>query len=139
MYWRKYIFIISGAIIILLLTGCRQLLGGANDPGFITADFEYVERITVTSPSRGDFYAPGDLIEIKWLTSFSSFNKLNILLYKKSTLQRTIIENTQNTGSYFWRIPGVIDNSVHYLIKVVNSKNPGVFNYSGQFGIFSNN
>ena len=139
MHWRQYIFIISGAIIISLLTGCRQLLGGANDPGFITTDFEYVEKIIVTSPARGDFYAPGDLIEIKWLTSFSSVSKLNILLYRKSLLQRTIIENTQNAGNYFWRIPDVIDNSVHYAILVVNSNNPEVFNYSGQFGILNNN
>ena len=135
---KQYILIISGAIIISLLTGCRQLLEGANNPGFITTDFDYVEKILVSSPARGDFYAPGDLIEIKWLTSFSSVSRLNILLYRKSLLKRTIIENTQNTGSYFWRIPDVIDNSVHYAIKVVNGNNPEVFNYSGQFGILNN-
>jgi hypothetical protein len=135
---KLYNFIIFGAIFILLLTGCRQLLEGTNDPGFITTDLEPVEKIIVTSPARGDFYAPGDTLEIKWLTSFSSVNKINIFLYRKSNLQRTIIENTQNAGSYLWRIPGAIDNSVHYIIKVVNSNNPEVFNFSGQFGIKNN-
>ena len=139
MHCKLYNFVISAAILISLFTGCRQLFGGANDPGFIAADYEYVEKIIVTSPARGDFYAPGDLIDIKWLTSFSSVSNLNIILYRKSLLQRTIIENTQNTGSYFWRIPDVIDNSVNYVIKVVNSNNPEMYNYSGQFGILNNN
>ena len=139
MHCKLYNFVISAAILISLITGCRQFIEGSNDPGVIAPDIEHVEKIIVTSPERGDFYAPGDLIEIKWLTSFSSVRKLKILLYRKSSLQRTIIENIQNTGSYFWRIPDVIDNSVHYIIKVVNSNNPEVFNYSGQFGILKNN
>jgi hypothetical protein len=139
MHCKLYNIVISAAILISLFTGCRQLFGGANDSGIITTDFEYVEKIIVTSPARGDFYAPGDLIEIKWLTSFSSVSYVDILLYRKSTLQRIIIENTQNLGSYSWRIPNVIDNSVHYNFKIVDSNNPEVFNYSGQFGILNNN
>ena len=139
MHCKLYNIVISAAILISLFTGCRQLFGGANDSGIITTDFEYVEKIIVTSPARGDFYAPGDTLEIKWLTSISPFSKLNIYLYRKSILQRSIIENTQNEGSYFWRIPGAIDNSVHYIIKVVNSNNLEVFNFSGQFGILNNN
>lgn len=139
MHCKLYNFVISAAILILLFTGCRQLFGGANDPGFITTNFEYVEKIIVTSPARGDFYAPGDLIEIKWLTSFSSVSNVNILLYRKSALQRTIIADTRNAGSFSWRIPDVIDNSVHYNFKVVDSNNPEVFNYSGSFGILKNN
>ncbi|MCH7963030.1 MAG: GPI anchored serine-threonine rich family protein [Bacteroidetes bacterium] len=136
---KLYNVVISALIFIALFTGCRQLLEGANDPGIITTDFEPVEKIIVTSPVRGDIYAPGDLIEIKWLTSFSSVSKLNIFLYRKSVLQRTIIKATQNTGSYFWQIPDTIDNSVHYSIKVVSSNNPEEFNSSGSFGILNNN
>jgi hypothetical protein len=135
---KLYNFFISVAIFISLLTGCRQFLEGTPDPGFITPDLRLVDKIIVTSPARGDFYAPGDTLEIKWLTPFSSVNKINIFLYRKSNLQRTIIENTQNAGSYLWRIPGAIDNSVHYIIKVINSSNPEVFNFSGQFGIKNN-
>jgi len=136
---KNHSFIISVAIIILLLTGCRQLLGGATDPGFITTNYEYVEKIIVTSPARGDFYAPGDLIEIKWLTSFSTVSNVNILLYRKSALQRTIANSIVNQGSYTWHIPYMINNSVHYNFKVVDSNNPEVFNYSESFGILNNN
>ena len=135
---KLYKFVISAAILISLFTGCRKLFGGATDPGFITTDYEYVEKIIVTSPARGDFYAPGDLIEINWLTSFSTISNVNILLYRKSALQRTIANNISNQGSYEWHIPHVIDNSIHYTVKVVNSNNPEVFNYSGRFGILEN-
>jgi hypothetical protein len=139
MHCKQYIFIISGAIFISSLTGCRQLLEGASDPGFITTDLEPVEKIVVSSPVRGDIYEPGESVQINWVTAFSSFSNIDIYLYRKSNLQRTIIENTQNNGSYFWRIPDVIDNSVQYIIKVVNSDNQEVFNYSGRFGIVKNN
>ena len=136
---KQYICIISGAIIISLCTGCRQLFGGATDPGFTTTEYEYVEKIIVTSPVRGDFYAPGDLIEINWLTSFSTVTNVSIFLYKKSALQRTIANNISNQGSYTWHIPYMIDNSVHYNFKVVDSNNPEVFNYSESFGILNSN
>ena len=139
MHCKLHNFVISASILISLITGCRQFIEGSNDPGFIAPDIELVEKIIVTSPARGDFYAPGDLIEINWLTSFSTVSKVKILLYRKSALQRTIISDTQNSGSYFWRIPDVIDNSVHYIIKIVYSNKPEVFNYSGQFGILNNN
>ena len=136
---KLYKVVISASILFSLFTGCRQLLGGANDPGFITTDFEPVEKFIVISPVRGDIYAPGDMIEIMWLTSFSSVSKINVLLYRKSALQRTIIEDHQNVGNYFWQIPDAIDNSIHYSIKVVNSNNPEEFNSSGRVGIINKN
>jgi len=139
MKFKIYKVVFSVVILVVLFTGCRQLLEGTNDPGFITTNFEAVEKIIVTSPVKGDIYAPGDLMEIKWLTSFSSVTKLNILLYRKSILQRTIIEATQNVSNYFWRIPDVIDNSINYTIKLVNSNNPEEFNHSGRFGIINDN
>ena len=136
---KQYIFIISVAIIILLLTGCRQLLEGSSDPGFITTDLEPVEKIIVSSPVRGDIYEPGESVQINWVTAFSSISYINIYLYRKSVLQRTIIHNHLNQGSYTWHIPNVIDNSIHYTVKVEDRYNPEVFNYSGRFGIVKNN
>jgi hypothetical protein len=138
MHCKLYIFIISGAIIISLLTGCRHLVEGENDAGFITTDLEPGEKIIVSSPVKGDVYEPGESVQINWVTSFSSISHINIYLYRKSVLQRTIAHNLVNQGSYTWHIPNLIDNSIHYTVKVVNSNNPEVFNYSGRFGIVKN-
>jgi hypothetical protein len=135
MYWRHYIFILSAAIIISLITGCRQLLEGTSDPGSVITNSDTVEKIVVSSPVRGDTYKPGESIQIKWITSSSSVSYIDIYLYRKSTLKRTIANGIVNHGSYVWQIPHVIDNSIHYTVKVVNSYNPEVFNYSGRFGI----
>jgi hypothetical protein len=136
---KNYSFIISGAIIISLLTACRQLLEGPNDPGFIQTDLDPVEKIVVSSPVKGDIYEPGEAVQIKWVTSNSSISYIDIYLYRKSILKRTIANSIVNEGSYTWHIPHVIDYSNHYTVKVVNSNNPEVFNYSGQFGILKNN
>ena len=136
---KHYSFIISGAIKISLLTGCRQLLEGSNDPGFIQTDLEPVEKIVVSSPVKGDIYKPGESVQISWITSTSSISYIDIYLYRKSVLKRTIANSLVNEGSYTWHIPHVIDYSNHYTVKVVNSNNPEVFNYSRQFGILINN
>jgi len=138
MICKKYI-IISGVIIITLFTGCRQLLEGEKDPGFITTDIEPGEKIVVSSPVNGDIYEPGESAQISWVTSFSSISHVNIYLYRKSILKRTIVHNQFNQGSYTWHIPNVIDNSLHYTVKVEDYNNPEVFKYSGRFGIVNNN
>ena len=136
---KHYSFIISGAIIISLLTGCRQLLEGPNDPGFIQTDLEPVEKIVVSSPVKGDIYEPGESVQINWVNSISSISYISIYLYRKSILKRTIANSLVNQERYTWHIPHEIDYSNHYTVKVVNSNNPEVFNYSGQFGILKNN
>jgi hypothetical protein len=139
MHCKLYNFIISAAILISLITGCRQFIEGSNDPGFIQTDLEPVEKIVVSSPVKGDIYEPGESVQINWITSTSSISYIDIYLYRKSDLKRTIANSFVNQGSYTWHIPHVIDNSNHYTLKVVNSSNPEVFNYSGQFGILKNN
>ena len=139
MHCRRYIFFVSAVIIISLLTGCRRLLEGGNDPGIITGNLNTVEKIVVSSPAKGDIYEPGESVQIKWITSSTSISYIDIYLYRKSTLKRTIASSIVNQGSYEWHIPYVIDYSIHYTIKVVNSNNPEVFNYSGRFEIFKNN
>ena len=131
--------VISAAILISLFTGCRQLLGGANDPGFITTNFEPIEKIVVSSPVKGEIYEPGESIQIKWFSSFSTISNIDIYLYRKSALKKTITHNLVNQRSYTWRIPDAIDNSVHYSLKVINSNNPEEFSFSGRFGILNNN
>ncbi|MFB3057785.1 MAG: hypothetical protein ACE1ZQ_11585 [Ignavibacteriaceae bacterium] len=42
---KLYTVVISAAILIALHTGCRQLLEGANDPGFITTDFDLLKKL----------------------------------------------------------------------------------------------
>ena len=58
MHCKLYNFVISAAILISLITGCRQLLEGANDPGFITTDLEPVEKIIVTLLREEFFMLP---------------------------------------------------------------------------------
>ena len=136
---KQYILIISGVILISALTGCRQLLEGPNDPGFIQTDLDPVEKIVASSPVKGDIYEPGEAVQIKWITSNSSISYIDKYLYRKSVLKRAIANSFVNQGSYTWHIHHVIDYSNHYTVKIVNSNNPEVFNYSGQFGILKNN
>ena len=74
-----------------------------------------------------------------WFSSLSSISNIDIYLYRKSVLKRTITLNLVNQGSYTWHIPNVIDNSINYTVKVVNSNNPEEFNSSGRFTILNNN
>ncbi len=136
---KIYKVVLSAAILIVLFTGCNQLPEGANDSGFITTDFETVKKIVVSLPVNGDIYEPGESVQVKWSSSFSNISNIDIYLYKKTALRKTLAQNLVNQGSYTWLIPNVIVNSVHYKIKVVNSNNREEFNYSGRFQILKTN
>ena len=50
-------------------------------------------------------------------------------------LKQTLIINQDNFGTFDWRIPSDLDNSIHYSIKVVNSSRETNYGQSGSFSI----
>jgi hypothetical protein len=138
MNYNFFKFLIVAFIIVIIITGCREAHTGSSDPNFIAHELDFNEKIRINLPARGDIYVPGESLEIKWISS-SSLVKVDIFLYRKSDLKRTIVQNYVNSGSYIWQIPGNIDNSNNYFVKAVNSSNNEEFNFSGIFGIIGGN
>lgn len=95
----------------------------------------YSGALTVTSPNGGETYKCGTTATIKWTSSDIS-EKVVILLYKKGIMQSVIAENTNNTGSYEWKISCDIPEGKDYRIRIRDLKNLSMNDFSdGDFSI----
>ncbi len=74
------------------------------------------------------------MLEIKWITS-GSVEKVDIQLYRKTTLIKDLKNNLNNDGSFIWYIPNDINHSLHYHIKLINHNNADEHELSDRFAI----
>jgi len=117
----------------LFLGGCRLLISDYPDPESVV-DPVYTNTFTITSPQYSSFWKPGNPMEIKWFTH-GSIEKVDIQLFRKTTLLRDLKINLTNNGVFKWDIPVDIDHSVHYHIKIINHNNPDENELSDRFAI----
>ncbi|MEE9449128.1 MAG: Ser-Thr-rich GPI-anchored membrane family protein [Ignavibacteriaceae bacterium] len=117
----------------ILLGGCRLLTGDNTEPISVVEPV-YLNAFIITSPEKSSFWKPGDMMEIKWITS-GSIDKVDIQLYRKSAFKKELENNLKNNGSFIWNIPNDIDHSLHYHIKIINHYNPDEYELSNGFAI----
>lgn len=76
--------------------------------------------ISIHNPKFGDYYHPGDEVAIKW--SFPErIGSVNILLFRKTEFKGIIAAGIKNSGEFTWKIPEIINRSVHYRIEIRNA------------------
>ncbi len=113
--------------------GCRLLTGDDTVPESVVQP-DYLNAFIIISPERASFWKPRDMLEIKWITS-GSVEKIDIQLYRKTTLIKDLKNNLKNDGSFIWYIPNDINHSLHYHIKIINHNNPDEYELSDRFAI----
>jgi len=117
----------------IFLGGCRLLVNDYPEPETVVEPV-YLNAFTITSPTYSSFWKPGAIMEITWITS-GSIDKVDIQLYRKTTLLRDLKINLMNNDVFKWNIPSDIDHSVHYHIKIINHNNPNEYELSERFAI----
>ena len=115
----KYLYLII--LSLIFLAGCRESLTTPEEPSKISVDEEFIFT-KFNSPTLLEKFSPGATMKISWV-KVQNVEKLRIELYRKTTFQRVITSSTEDTGSYEWRIPILIDHSRHYRIKIINIDN----------------
>lgn len=125
----KILIIVS--IFLLISSGCRQIFGDRTAPDSLIEPLES-SSIIVTQPIYGTTYKPGEQMIIRWSASIN-ISHVDILLFKKGLLITHLADALSNNNLYNWKIPDEINNSVHYLIHVVDHNNPENFGISERF------
>ena len=131
---NKFYYYLVISIIFLLYAGCRESVNEAPEFGITIKDPETIENINIIAPVKDAIFEPGDLIKVSWLSS-ESLSRVDVFLLRKNMLKQTLIINKDNLGTFDWRIPSDLDNSIHYSIKVVNSSRETNYGQSGSFSI----
>jgi len=73
-------------------------------------------------------------MSVRWITS-GLMEKVDIELYRKSAFQFKLAEGKVNDGLFYWQIPGTINLSLHYRIKIVNHYKVSEYNICRSFQI----
>jgi len=94
----------------------------------------YNPTITVTSPVSASSWIRGTDNTISW-TSTGILANVKIELFLNDTFVLEIIANTPNDGDYNWTLPSDLDASTLYQIKIIDSSNALVYDFSDYFEV----
>ncbi len=90
--------------------------------------------IEIIIPSSSSNYQTGSDHIIEWSTQ-GSVGNLKIELFKGSSLYTTIHSSTANDGQETWIVPGTCPEASDYRIKITDTSDPNVYDYSSYFTI----
>ncbi len=119
---------------VLIFNSCsrNELVGPEQPPN--GSDQTIINSLRILSPQSGVMWKPGTVQKITW--SFPDVvKKVQIKLYKKQELRSILAIAYENTGSFEWKIPSDILNSVHYRIEVYDVDAPILTKLSEYFYI----
>ncbi len=97
----------------------------------MTARFDRVTTITVTSPNGGESWQVGTTHNITW-TSTAAGSTVRIELYSGTSRYARITSSTPNDGSYSWSIPSNYLRYTNYRIRVTDIGS-GVYDQSNSY------
>ena len=89
--------------------------------------------IIVTSPNGGENWQRGMTKEITWTSDCGENSYVNITLWKGGTLYLTIINHTQDSGSYSWAIPSSMLVGSDYKIRITSTSDSTIFDLSDNY------
>ncbi|MCF7921043.1 MAG: C10 family peptidase [Candidatus Cloacimonetes bacterium] len=96
-----------------------------------------VPVITVLTPNGGESFGLGDTVNITW-ESEDTGSDVQIMLYDGNGLDTVLSSQTPDDGSFNWVIPAYFATGDLYRIKVVDSSDNSVYDYSdGYFSIYN--
>ncbi len=107
-----------------------------------SADFDSTGTppVTVLSPNGGEIYQPGQQIEIRWNSAYSSSSTAFIALYSSLTDERDEITITPNDGSEIVTLPLIgyqgghpLASGNYYKIYIAIGGNPNLMDLSDNF------
>jgi len=106
--------------------------------GISDSYFEILEQrsITVLSPNDLSSWETGTAHSINW-TSTGNVNPVKIELFKDDVFELEINSSTPNDGEYNWTVPSGLEDSTQYQIKVTDTSDSLIYDFSDYFEIFS--
>jgi hypothetical protein len=84
-----------------------------------------IDQIQIISPENDiNWKFGGHKISWNW---FGGFNKIDIKLYKEGSFFKTIGNNIENKGVFYWKFPDTYETSDAYEIRIYSTLNSSVY------------
>ncbi len=134
--WKVPASLSKGAYYIRVKTIDNAVYDDGETFSIIDTPIHIGEKITVTSPKKGDHFARLDNLQIRWINSnLSSRTRLKIFLIKFSNGEKImeISTMTPNNGEMQWKIPLSVPTG-DYIVRI-STLTGNVYGDSGAFSI----
>lgn len=131
---NKILNIVALITFALAFNGCYINRGEETTDSIIGTNIISSAPINITSPTSYDRWELGSEQRITWQSPIT-VKKVRIELYRKNSLQRVIISETENNNSYVWILPTDLSLSLNYLVRVINLENEDQYGNSERFTI----
>lgn len=97
-------------------------------------DFEIytIKWLGITYPNSTVIFEKGQYYDIKWSTK-GVINYVDIELYREGSFVQTLKSQTPNDGREVWQVLDSLPDSPNYKIKIIDSTNSSIFDYSDYF------
>ena len=88
-------------------------------------------EVTLNSPNGGESWEAGSSEQITWTDNFD--DGVSLKLYKAGVFVNTIVSSTASDGSYTWNIPSNLEEGNDYKIKITDTSQSSVYDYSNAY------
>ncbi|MBN2788632.1 MAG: hypothetical protein JXR69_00420 [Candidatus Delongbacteria bacterium] len=103
------------------------------DTGYYTlsiSNSDIYGNLLVTSPDGGEVWLMGSGHNIIWSDDNINTGNVDIDLYIDGMFEMVIANGVANNGNYYWSIPSTLDPGSEYQIRIINSDDQGINDYS---------
>ncbi|MFX1479955.1 MAG: CARDB domain-containing protein, partial [Promethearchaeota archaeon] len=111
-------------------------LSGSTDDFSIKFTYTGVDTLSITTPDSSSSWETDTSHYIYW-NYFGSTSNVKLELYNNDLFEMVITPDTANDGEYYWTIPSGLTDSDQYQIKITNTTDPSIYDYSNYFEIFN--
>ena len=123
------------SILALSLFSCREDISSPEAENSILESDITTNLKEITQPSIGTVWNSGNVYTIKWKVN-DNYDKVKISLIRKSAYILTIVNSTDNDGSYRWEVPNNLPHNHHFKIKLSSGYSGIITVESDEFDIF---
>ncbi len=107
---------------------------GDDDKGFDSGAAYLFTSLHLKTPNGGEQWIASDPCEITWSGSPGAIGtEVKIELYEGDQHVQTIVNSTENDGSYIWVIPADMAPSSYYRVKISSVDNPSYHDWSNSY------
>jgi len=89
---------------------------------------------SISTPVENSIYRTGEYCIIRWDTN-KEFFQVDLYLFRNNAQVKTIAKGIVNRRGFQWYITGISKESHYYQIKIVDSDNPSLNDFSDSFTI----
>ncbi len=104
--------------------------GAGESPVDVTVVQRERQLLVIASPNGGEHFARGEVVTIAWTSDSESTEAVSLVLVKGGGVHSTIAVTADNSGTYPWTVPRLLEPGDDYTIQIIDVANAAIHDES---------